>query len=252
MAKVTTQQQWELFGENDDKGITPVYYSNQIARMKTRFTLEEEKVLHVIFSKLNAFDKNDLIVKLDKRDLFSILGITGDSKYKRYKNIFKGIIQKSYMEILDTDGNISQGIVITGVKWNTKEHPIHVYLNQLFMPYISELVSNFTVVSLQSVTEFRSKYSLIIYRWLCSWADNSTEFSENARYITTRELKELFGLSEQDYVYNGKFNRALFEQYAIDSAMQEINEKTELHVEYKKIKQGNRVRSYAFHFVRQR
>ena len=108
------------------------------------------------------------------------------------------------------------------------------------------------MVSLQSITNFKSKYSLVVYRWLCSWADNSTGFSENARYITTKELKELFGLTEQDYVYNGKFNRALFEQYAIESAVHEINEKTDLQVEYKKIKQGNRIKSYAFHFVRNR
>lgn len=252
MAKITTQQQWELFGEIEEKGVTPVYYSNQIARMRTRFTLEEEKVLHVIFSKLNAFEKNDLKVTINKSELFDTLGVAGKSKYKRYRNIFKGIIQKSYMEILDTEGNMAQGVVITGVKWNTKEQPVELYLNQLFMPYISELVSNFTMVSLQSITNFKSKYSLVVYRWLCSWADNSTDFSENARYITTKELKELFGLTEQDYVYNGKFNRALFEQYAIESAVHEINEKTDLQVEYKKIKQGNRIKSYAFHFVRNR
>ncbi len=250
MAKIESQTQWNLFGEHEGNGITPVYYSNQIARMRTKFTLEEEKVIHVIFSKLNSFEKNNNVVVLDKRELFNVLGVRGDSKYKTYRKIFKGIIQKSYMEVLDKDGNMSQGIVITGIKWNTKQHKIEVFLNDLFMPYISDLVSNFTMVELENVVGFKSKYSLIIYRWLCSWADNSKNFSENARYISTKDLKELFGLAEQDYVYNGKFNRSLFEKHTIDSAVYEINNKTEMRVEYKKIKQGNRVKSYAFHFVR--
>jgi len=250
MVKIETQTQWNLFGEQEKEQLTPVYYSNQIARMRTKFTLEEEKVIHVIFSKLKAFEKNPTTVTLDKRDLFRVLGISGDSKYKTYRKIFKGIIQKSYMEILDKDGNMSQGIVITGIKWNTKKHKIEVFLNDLFMPYISELVSNFTMVELENIVDFKSKYSLIVYRWLCSWANNSTNFSENARYISTKNLKELFGLDEQDYVYKGKFNRALFEKHTIDNAVLEINAKTDLKVEYKKIKQGNRVKAYAFHFVR--
>jgi len=249
MSKIETQEAWDLFGDHESIGHNAVYYDNKIARMPTAFNLEEEKLLHMVFSKLNSFEKNNSTVTLSKKELFENLNISGNSKYQRYKKIFKGIINKSYVEISDENAAIF-GSVIRLVKWNYSGDKIEVKLTEEFMPYISELVDNFTMVRLEIVMKFKSKYTLSIYRWLCSWADNRIDFSENGRYITTKELKELCGLKEEDYVYNGKFNRSLFEKYVIDVAISEINFKTDMRVEYKKNKESNKVKTYAFHFVR--
>lgn len=68
----------------------------------------------------------------------------------------------------------------------------------------------------------------------------------NNRYITTKELKELFGLALEHYVQNGKFNRANFERRTINLALEEISLKTNLIVLYVKNKEGNNVVNYNF------
>ncbi|WP_425382865.1 hypothetical protein [Spiroplasma endosymbiont of Melieria omissa] len=78
----------------------------------------------------------------------------------------------------------------------------------------------------------------------CSWTDENKKI--NQRYITTKELKELFNLSIDDYVYNGKFHRKLFEKYTIEKA---INEITNINVIYKKNKKGNKVQNYEFTWI---
>lgn len=67
---------------------------------------------------------------------------------------------------------------------------------------------------------------------------------------TTKELKELFGMTKDDYVYKGAFNRALFERKSIDVAVQDINEKSKCinNLRYEKKKKGNRVQGYVFYF----
>lgn len=259
MPKILNQTQWDLFGEEpeDELKDQPVYYSNQLARMQTKFTLEEEKVLHVIFSRVNAFDKNEAIIRINKTPLFKALGVKGNSKYLFYKNLFMRLIMKSYTEVIDDHNgdktlgtDITQGVVIYSVNWNDSKEPVSVMINPMFMPYISQLADNYTKVSLSSVMSFKSKFSLSLYRYLCSWTDNTEELQENARYITTKDLKDLFGLSEDAYTVNGKFNRSVFEKKTIDLAIKEINTNTDIRVEYKKIKKSGNVQSYAFHFIR--
>lgn len=86
------------------------------------------------------------------------------------------------------------------------------------MPYLEELVKNFTKINLDTVVTFNSKHSLTLYKWLCSWTDENKK--TNQKYLTT---KKLLGLSIDDYVYNGKFNDSDFEKKTIKSANNEIN-----------------------------
>ncbi|WP_425381819.1 replication initiation protein [Spiroplasma endosymbiont of Polydrusus pterygomalis] len=110
------------------------------------------------------------------------------------------------------------------------------------MPFIEQLIRDYTKINLDRVLKL--KHSLTLYKWLCSWSDENKK--ENQRDITTKELKELLGLSIDTYVQNGKFNRADAERYTIKSAIQEINEKTNIIVSYKKNKIGNKIENYEF------
>lgn len=57
-------------------------------------------------------------------------------------------------------------------------------------------------------------------------------------------------MSKEDYVYNGKFNRQMFEQRTIDLAVQDINEKSKCirNLRYEKKKKGSRVQGYVFYY----
>lgn len=125
---------------------------------------------------------------------------------------------------------------------------LKIEFNPRFLPYVEELLGHYTQLELDSVVEFKSKFSLSLYKYLSSWKDNGKVKDTNQyRYLSTRELKELLGLGKEDYVYNGKFNRSLFEKKTVDVAIEEINSKTnDLRVSYTKVKKGNRVIAYVF------
>ena len=72
-------------------------------------------------------------------------------------------------------------------------------------------------------------------------------FFISCRFYTTKQLKEIFGLSKDDYCKkDGKFNRTEFEKKTIEVAIKEINQNTRMKVEYKK---NNRVANYQFNFI---
>ncbi|WP_210368315.1 RepB family plasmid replication initiator protein [Borreliella garinii] len=64
--------------------------------------------------------------------------------------------------------------------------------------------------------------------------------------MTTKELKELLGLSIDDYVYNGKFNRGDFERKTIKSAINEINKISNIILSFKKNYIHRKVQNYEF------
>jgi len=210
-----------------------IYYANIIARMHTKFTLEEEKALHLIFKQINSFEKNDTTIKLNKLDFFDKLELQSTNRYNRYRKLIRGLINKTFVELIDEKGGELMGVVIYGSYWQPKESFFEVKLNDWFMPFIEELVKNYTKINLNNVLGFKSKHTLTLYKWLCSWTDENKK--TNQRYITTKELKELFGLNIDDYVYNNKFSRADFEKKTIKSSIEEINNITNTYIKFKKI-----------------
>lgn len=225
-----------------------IYYANELARNHTKFTLEEQKALHIIFSYIKPFEKNPTTFKIEKKSFFEKLNLVGDSKYKRYHNLLKLLINKTFSEIVKKETNsILMGSIISDTEWFNQEEYFEVSLNSKFMPYIEQLVNHYTKLNLDSVVAFNSKHALTLYKWLCSWTDENKKI--NQRYLTTKELKELFGLSIDDYVYKGKFHRKLFETRTVYSSIKEINKKTNIIVSFKKRKKGNKVQNYEFNWT---
>ena len=221
-----------------------VYYTNELARMCNKFTLEEEKVLHLIFSQIKPYEKNDTLINLVKLDFFDKLELESGNKYNRYLNLVHGLINKTFIEIKDLDGDDLIGVVISSSKWNKDKPFFTIEISRMFMPYLEQLVREYTKLQLDSILKLKSKHSLTLYKFLCSWTDENKK--TNQRYITTKELKELLGLAVDSYVQNGKFNRGDFERYTIKRAIQETNEKTNIIVSFKKNKKGNKVQNYEF------
>lgn len=137
--------------------------------------------------------------------------------------------------------------MIIGSNWFYKQPFFEVDLNPKFMPYIEQLKEHYTKVDLNTVCSFKSKHALTLYKFISSWTNESKK--ENKRYLNTKELKELFGLSINDYVYNNKFVRSLFEKKTIDVAIKEINQYSDLKISYDKKKENGKVKSYQFIWI---
>ena len=68
--------------------------------------------------------------------------------------------------------------------------------------------------------------------------------------FTTKELKTIFGLSKEDYVSGGRFDRYNFERKTINVAIKDINEKSKCiqNLRYEKRKRNGRIQGYVFFF----
>lgn len=233
-------------GQFDDRDFI---ISNELTRQNTTLTLEEEKLMHCIFSQIDGYSKKDQkrVIKLYKKDLFELLEMNRSDRYSELKSRFKSLTQKSVVDVRMPNGNDVIAPVIVRAESNFKSDHFEIQLNEVFMPYLEKLATHYTTLNLNTIVRFDSKYSLMLYKYLSSWR---TDHYERMMSMTTKELKELFGLSKKDYVSNGKFDRYNFEKYTINRAVNEIQSKVKhWRIGWEKVKKGSRVTGYIIHWA---
>lgn len=246
MTKINGLEEWEKFPDSSIQKVREVAYKNEIARARDKFTVQEAKLFHIILSKIKTKKKNDTVIVLNKKELFDDLGLTGDDRYRRYRDLIKNMKVKTSLEFTDPTNNDEYcGAVVVSSRWNKGKSEVYIGLDPLLMPYIEQLAETgrFTTVFLESILKFNSKHAIKLYQWCKSWSQGF----ESARYITTQELKEMMSISDTEYIVKGKFHRSSFEKNTVDRAIMEINAKTELRIEYNKTKKHGIVIRYNFH-----
>ena len=242
-------ENWE---QNENLGSYAV--ANEFARLPQRMSVQAFKALGVILSKIdytkdNRNENGEVIISCTLSEIRKACGVsTKDTNYEYYKSIISNLIKSSYVDG-EIDGKDVMGYVIPWVEADSKAEQItfkFTILNKL-LPYFQCLYRNYTKIEIEQTKNFKSKFSMALYLNLLSWSNGE---NESYRFYTTKQLKEMFGLSKDDYCYkSGKFDRPNFEKYTIEVAIKEINQNTRMKVEYKKNKKNNRVANYQFNFI---
>ena len=225
-----------------------VKMSHILARKGNSFTVLEQKLFLMAVSQVeNADDKG--LVKLSKQDVFEKLHIDDTNVWTRYKTIFYAMRKKTRVtfETEETwvDGDLIYKIIST-------KHYFHVYFDPEYLPLLKNLKKEYTIMALEDVLKFESKFSLMLYQFIRSL--NKHPKFDNYYDFSTSELKEVFGLSKDDYCKkDGKFDRFNFEKYTLKIAIDEINQKSFLlkDMKYEKHKKGNKVSFYRIYFKNQ-
>ena len=217
---------------------------NALAKQSHSMDVEYQRMFYVALASIKQNQKENY-VSIDKKDFFDLLNIHDEDRWSRTRLMWRKLIPMTQYDF-GPDSDFITGVLITKVDARGKTYK--VYFEPEFMPLLTHLSSGFTRLLRDDVINFKSKFSSILYQQLMRLNGLGYRGIE----FTTRELKQRFGMSDDDYVYDGKFNRTLFEKYSVDLAVKEINELSKCinNLYYEKVK-GNRgqVLCYKFFFT---
>lgn len=201
----------------------------------------------------------DNIVYLSKKELFSFFKVDNSNKYSRFRKAIKKMHEQAYFEIRELSGKkceMKSISPITYAEWNNYNDIVTIEFNHRIMPYLIDLKQNFTQYALSDVVELKSKYSIILYKWL-SMSYNQFEYysSKGGRRddqieeyrnpsISMEELRRLTDTTE-DYQRFTNFSKKV-----LDIPLSEINEHTHFNVTYDKIRKGRAIDSIVFHITK--
>lgn len=236
-----TKKKYEFY-DNEDLHDQIIAMDNTLAKKSTKFTVEEQRLFYIVLASIRPDQKGNEVV-LSKKAVIDMLGFQSEAVYSRLRPMFVKLMRNSL--ICFGDNEIwCDGFLFSKIK--TTKRNIIITIDDDYIPLLIELAPGFTRLLSDDAISFKSKFSMLIYQQLMRL---NTQGDYGIGF-TTKELKTLFGLTKNDYVYNGNFNRALFEKKTIDVAVKDINEKSKCisNLRYEKRKKGNRIQGYVFLF----
>ena len=223
---------------------------NQMARTLARFDEPEHAKLFLI-SLGSLLKSNDNIAHISKIELFDKLNVPKEdkNKHKRYFDMFNSMRRRTDFDItIDEDTQIA-GNIVYRVKRTRNEYLIA--FDDEVAPTLKELKGQYTLLYIDSIMQFKSSYSITLYNYLLSW--HNKKYRVNKQWLSTKQLKELFGLSEDDYMNkkSGKFERTNFEKRTIQKAVDEITGAGYMYIRWYKAKDKltKKVIAYVFEFA---
>ncbi|NLM66944.1 MAG: RepB family plasmid replication initiator protein [Enterococcus sp.] len=203
----------------------------------------------------------DNIIYLSKKELFTFFDVTDSNKHSRFKKAIIEMQKQAFFEIKETNdsakGYKMKSIVpIPFVEWNSYNDEVILQFQPQIMPYLIDLKQNFTQYALSDVMELNSKYSIILYKWLCMYynqyehygAKGGRQNKQLEEYrnpsISILELRYLTNtLDEYKHISN-------FFKRILDEPIEEINARTHFIVTYEKIKKGRSIVAIQFHITK--
>ena len=213
-----------------------VVKSNDLIQ-KTRFnlSLQEQKLILYIVSKIKPTDTDFEEYSIDIRDVCAIFGITDDTNNIEYlKNNLKALHDKSFWIYFYEKNVESLCSWINNVDIDYDNKTVKISLNNKLKPYLLQLKSNYTMYELSHTLTFKSKYSIRLYELL-----KSLSYKEIAE-ISLEQLR--FMLNAENLYPEFKF----FKVRVLDMALKEINANTDIYVEYELKRKDRKVHSIIF------
>ena len=205
----------------------------------------------------------DNTIYLSKAELFTFFDVSDNGKHTRFKEAIERMQKTAFFEIKqfkdnEKDFEMTSIVPIPTVKWNSYNDKVMIEFNRHIMPYLIDLKKNFTQYALSDVMELNSKYSIILYKWLCMFYNQYEHYSnKGGRRADQMEsyrnpsisMQELRTLTDTIKDYKKFYD---FEKRVLKNAIEEINEHTHFNVTYDKLKKGRSIDSIVFHIEKKR
>jgi plasmid replication initiation protein len=202
-----------------------VVKSNKVVEAGYRLSLYEQRILLSCIAQINS--KGGLTIEdkfeVSAQEIVKLYSVTDlDTVYLMLKEAVDKLSER-WIIISDPDPDVPQTKTrrmrwVTTVDYQPGEGKVLLRFNFDMIPYLTLLKREFTQYKLQSVTKFKSAYSIRLYELLMQW-----------KKFGKREV-EVDWLKNQLQVEDNYPRMFDFKKNVIDIAIKEINEHSDIHI----------------------
>ena len=190
-------------------------------------------MLDILFMVLSCLEKDKLEYTIHTHDIEVITGRKWN--YKQLRDATEDI--GSRMFEIETPEKYRQLWLFEYVDYIKGSGSFTIKINETAKPYFFDLKNNFTALQLKSVLDCSSKYAKRLYTIACQWR------SVGSKRFEITELKKMLGLIDKKG--NEQFERiSQFKEYVLDISKKQINENTDIEIDFELKKRGR-----SFHWV---
>lgn len=211
---------------------------NAITTARYDYSACQLDILFYLLSKLKKDDEENKIYSIYVTEIETMTGRRWNYQQLREATADLG----SRMFEIETGKLYRQLWIFQKVDYIIGKGCLEISLSNYIRPYLFDLKNNFTSYQLHSVLKLSSKYAKRIYSICSQWKDlgESKLFSiDDFKYIL--KIKDPLGKDPEQFKQISQFK-----QFVLDIAVKQINEHTELKIEYVIEKEGRASKNIKF------
>lgn len=208
---------------------------NNLVEAKYSMTLQQKRIMIWLVSQIKPDDVDFKEHVLSVKDLIEICQLSGKSAYKELRDITFSLIEKGIriLDITTPEENVEiQVSWLSSAKYYLGK--VKLTFSPELKPYLLQLKDQFTAVNALDLMQFRSVHAIRIYELLKQY-QNIGE-----RTLSIDEIKEYCGVKDKLKQYGE------FEKYLLLIAQREINEKSDIHFDFERIKPSRKIVAIKF------
>jgi plasmid replication initiation protein len=233
---------------------TVVWQHNRLAEARYELSPREQKLVLYVIAMIEPEDADFKRYVVNVSDFARLANLSKDDLYSELRELAEGLKSKVLLIPNHFDAETGKTVKLI-TSWFSDalispngEGYFAVEISRNLKPYLLQVKREFYQFKLQQVMRMRSAYAIRLYQWLKRW-----QFRRKMQ-VTVADLRGIVGAaqpSKHGRVVNSLVPYADFKRRAVQPAVQEINEKSDILVRFSEIKaKGSKaVESLAFTIV---
>ncbi len=226
-----------LFSDNKSQIIRK---SNDLIEARYHLSLAEQRLVLLLASEISPDDEDFKDYEIRVADFAKMFGLESDkSLYEKIESSANTLLGS--IIALKKGNEVEKTVWLSYVKYTKGSGVVRLRFDKSLKPYFLQLKSHFTQYQTNYVMDFKSQYSIRFYELLKMDAYKAKN-SQFEKYFDVSELRLLLGIGKKDYALFADFRR-----FAIEPAISEISDKTDLFItEVKYGKTGRKITNVTF------
>ncbi len=217
-------------------GLEAVVQDNKLVDAPRFFSLQEQKFFVFLVSQLNPMEKN-LNLRIPLSEFTKALGMTDDSNARRdLKHITKNLMSRVIEMRNETEDSVTLIHLVSYAKYWLGKGYADIRISEEIAPYLFGLKERFTTYKLSNAMKLSSFYAMRIYELL------KKHERLHQRTFSIEELKQKLGIKKGQYSRTNDFQKRV-----LDIAVREINNKTDIKINFEFKKSEGKTQLVCFH-----
>jgi plasmid replication initiation protein len=208
---------------------------NNLVEARYRLSLQEKRLMIFLISRINQNDNSFKNIEISISELSNIMGLDVKNMYRDMEKVTKSMVGR-VLSIKDLDKNsLLQVPWISSSEYFYEKGIIHIQISEKLAPYLLKIKDQFTVIRMSDLMKFKSIYSIRIYELLKQYE------SLGCRKFQLEELRLSCGIPENRLNLVADFRKKVLE-----ISKKEINEKSDILIDFKFVKRSRKVIAIEF------
>lgn len=203
---------------------------NSLVEARYRLSLQEKRVILWLLTQIKPEDKDFNLHKLEIVEFAKMTGLKSNNQYSKLQEVTLNLMKRVIKIDKPENKTILQIAWLSCAEYHLTKGYVDLGFDPRLRPYLLQLKSHFTKLTLSDMMQLNSIYSIRIYELLKQYQ------SIGKRKTSIQNLRECCGIDEQEYK---KYNN--FKKDVLERAKAEISAKTDIEIDYLEIKESRKI-----------